>query len=268
MYGNCPKPLWQKWAPPDERKRIDLACRALLIKESSGRHVLFESGIGVFFEPKMRDRFGVIETEHVLLQSLAKRSVRPEQIDVVVLSHLHFDHAGGLLTPWKQDAEPDLVFPNAHYVVSEKAWQRATAPHKRDRASFLPALNQLLEQSGRLELVSSDSCATLGAGYHFRFSDGHTPGLMLTRIAGAARGPITFLGDLVPGIPWLHLPITMGYDRYPELLIEEKKALLEQIAQHHEWVFYTHDANYAASRVRIDDKGRYGAFEQQPELGD
>src|SRR5436305_11687849 len=98
MFGNCPKPVWEKWAPPDERNRITLACRALLVREEK-RNVLLETGIGAFFEPKMRERFGVQEDRHVLIESLAKLGLSPAYIDVVVLSHLHFDHACGLLTP-------------------------------------------------------------------------------------------------------------------------------------------------------------------------
>jgi glyoxylase-like metal-dependent hydrolase (beta-lactamase superfamily II) len=256
MFGNCPRPVWEKWAPPDELNRITLACRALLIKEGS-RNVLLETGIGAFFEPKMRERFGVQEERHVLVESLAEVGLAPSDIDVIVLSHLHFDHAGGLLAPWAQGAAPALVFPKASYVVSERAWERANAPHARDRASFIPELQGLLEGTGRLEVVKEDRSKILGDAYSFTISEGHTPGLMLTRVEGWSEGPVTFLGDLVPGAPWVHLPITMGYDRYPELLIDEKKALLERIRSENGWAFFTHDAKVAAARIERDAKGKY-----------
>lgn len=255
MFGNCPKALWQKWAAPDEQNRITLACRSLLVREAD-RNVLCEAGIGAFFEPKLRERFGVQEDRHVLLESLAKLGVAPEDVGVVVLSHLHFDHAGGLLTPWQDGAAPRLVFPNASYVVSAGAWDRAKNPHPRDRASFIPGLQGLIEATGRLEIVSSERSATLGDAYSFTYSEGHTPGLMLTRVEGGSEGPVTFLGDLVPGAAWVHLPITMGYDRYPELLIDEKKALLERIVADDGWAFFTHDPEIAAARVVCND-GRY-----------
>lgn len=266
MFGNCPRALWERWTPADERSRITLACRALLVREAS-RNVLLEAGIGAFFEPAMRERFGVQEDRHVLLDSLSKAGLAPADIDVVVLSHLHFDHAGGLLTPYRPNEALALAFPKAAYVVSERAWSRANAPHARDRASFIPELQGLLEGTGRLEIVKDGAASrTLGPGYSFTISEGHTPGLMLTRVEGWSEGPVTFLGDLVPGVPWVHLPITMGYDRYPELLIDEKKALLDRVIAERGWVFFTHDAKIAAARVERDAKGKYGVKDAREAL--
>ncbi|MCG8557224.1 MAG: MBL fold metallo-hydrolase [Proteobacteria bacterium] len=267
MFGNCPKAVWQRWCAPDADNRIELACRALLVQEDGGRHVLLETGIGAFFEPKLRARFGVCEERHVLLERLAAIGLGPAEIDVVVLSHLHFDHAGGLLSAWQQGRSPTLVFPRARFVVGLQAWRRQQHPHPRDRASFIAELGPLLEHSGRLDLVDGTSSKTLGPSYSLSFSDGHTPGLMLTRIAGAPPGPMTFVGDLIPGVPWLHLPITMGYDRFPERLIDEKQALLQRVVRQGEWLFFTHDPSAAACRPALDARGRYIAAESRSELG-
>jgi glyoxylase-like metal-dependent hydrolase (beta-lactamase superfamily II) len=129
-----------KWAAPDELNRIELACRALLASPLEGKTVLFETGIGAFFDPRMRERYGVQESQHVLIDSLREAGFEHEDIDVVVLSHLHFDHAGGLLAAWSEGREPELLFPNATYVVGAQHWQRAMQPHPRDRASFIPEL--------------------------------------------------------------------------------------------------------------------------------
>jgi len=266
MFGNAPRAVWQRWAEPDERGRIALACRALLL-DDGGRKILFETGIGAFFSPKLRERYGVQETEHLLLLHLAAVGLRPEDVDVVVLSHLHFDHAGGLLRPYCEGEPPALCFPAARYVISRAAWQRATAPHLRDRASFIPELPPLLERSGRVELVDDDRSAVLGPAYRLHFSEGHTPGLMLTELP-SEDGPLLFAGDLIPGTPWVHLPITMGYDRYAERLVDEKAALLQQLLERGGRLFFTHDPVTAMCRVAQDARGRFFAAEPVTEVVD
>ncbi len=259
MFGNAPRPLWERWTRVDERHRIPLACRAMLI-EDGDRKILFETGIGTFFPPALRERYGVVETSHVLLDNLARAGLSHEDVDVVVLSHLHFDHAGGLFAPYEEGAPLRLLFPNAKFVTSRAAWDRACHPHARDRASYVPELPGLLEATGRLEIVEGRHSTTLGPEYRLHYSDGHTPGQMLVEVA-STLGPIVFGGDLIPGRPWVHLPITMGYDRFPEKLIDEKQALLEDLVARGGLVFFTHDADVAMSRIVRDEKGRFSAGE-------
>ena len=263
MFGNAPRAVWETWSPPDAQNRIALACRALLATPLAGKTVLFETGIGAFFEPKLRERYGVVEERHVLLDALADAGFSHEDIDVVVLSHLHFDHAGGLLAPWREGHAPELLFPNATFVVSAGCWERARHPHSRDRASFIPELPALLEASGRLEIVDGPHARALGDAVRFHYSHGHTPGLMLAEIVGplhidgTTHGGVVFCADLIPGRPWVHVPITMGYDRNPELLIDEKRDFLEDMRVRDVRLFFTHDPDCAMAKVVRDDKGRY-----------
>ncbi len=268
MFGNVPKVLWHRWIEPDAENRIPLACRCLLARDLNGCNVLFETGIGAFFNPSLRKRYGVQEDHHVLLDGLAALGLGDEDIDVVVLSHLHFDHAGGLLAPWREGESPKLLFPRARFIVGQDHWQRARQPHPRDRASFIPELCDLLEQTDRLELVDGESSAVLGPQVRFSYSEGHTPGLMLAEIqsaAGADAG-IAFCADLIPGRPWVHLPVTMGYDRYPERLIDEKRAFLDDKRARGVRLFFTHDAETALAGIECDERGRYVAVRTQPSV--
>jgi glyoxylase-like metal-dependent hydrolase (beta-lactamase superfamily II) len=264
MFGNAPRAMWSKWVPVDEQNRIPLACRCLLAVDLDGRNVLFETGIGAFFEPRLRERYGVVEDRHVLLESLRTAGLSHEDIDVVVLSHLHFDHVGGLLAAWEEDAPPRLLFPNAKYLVSAGHWARAVDPHPRDRASFVPGVTELLETSGRLELIDDEYSETLGKSVRFHWSQGHTPGLMLSEIVGPRdRGGIVYCADLIPGRPWVHLPVTMGYDRAPEMLIDEKRAFLDDKIARGVRLFFTHDHAVAMATPRRDERGRYGVGDEQ-----
>jgi len=265
MFGNAPRLLWERWITPDSLGRIPLACRALLV-EIGGTKVLCETGIGAYMEPALASRYGVVESEHLLLESLKALKLSDADIDFVILSHLHFDHAGGLLKAYREGSALELLFPKAQYVVGREAWERALHPHSRDRASFIPGLCELLQASGRLRILNDDHLAEFPKELlSFRISEGHTPGQLHTVVRGQKQ-TLVYAGDLIPGKAWVHLPITMGYDRYPEKVIDEKEELYHEAVSEGWLVFYTHDASVAASRIVKDEKGRYVPKDEQQSL--
>lgn len=264
MFGNAPRPVWEKWFKPDELGRIPLSCRALLLEIDESK-ILCETGIGAFFEPKMAQRFGVENHDrHILRENLERLGVKEEDIDFVILSHLHFDHAGGLLPTYAeiQGGREDLLFPRANYVVGQEAWNRALNPHSRDRASFIPGLTDKLQNSGRLIVLSGEKHpAILPERISFFVSNGHTPGQMHT-ICRGDKFSVIFAGDMIPGVAWVHVPITMGYDRFPEMLIDEKSKLYERVANEDWRVFFTHDPEYSLGRIHLDENKRYVATDK------
>lgn len=259
MFGNAPRPVWEKWIAPDSIGRIPLACRCLLL-EFNGIKVLCETGIGAFFEPKLAERFGVQTPErHLLLENLKAAGHSPESINYVILSHLHFDHAGGLLPSYQemQKGNQELVFPKAKFIVGQEAWERALHPHSRDKASFIPELTDKLKNSGRLIIIPKDPLPKeLEGRVEFILTGGHTPGQMHTLFKGDKQ-KVFFCGDLIPGRPWVHLPITMGYDRFPEQLIDEKAKLYTRAVPEDWLLFFTHDPEAAGSHVRTSPSGRF-----------
>jgi glyoxylase-like metal-dependent hydrolase (beta-lactamase superfamily II) len=156
------------------------------------------------------------------------------------------------------------LFPRARFIVSKRAWERARAPHARDRASYIPELPELLARSARLEVIDREYSTLLGRSVRFELSDGHTPGLLLAEVGG--EGGVAFCSDLIPGRPWVHLPVTMGYDRYPELLIDEKRRFLEDKMARRVRLFFTHDLECAVATPTRGDDDRFGVTAEQRAL--
>ena len=256
LFAHVPRAMWSRWVDVDDLGRVKLAGRCLLVEDTS-RRILVETGPGMCFPEKLRRRYGINPGGDRLLESLDALSLSEEDIHWIILSHLHFDHAGGLVASHHLGQPLRLRFPNARIMISRDAWERSLRPHSRDRASFVRNLSPLLRDSGRLRVVADEheAEAELGEPFRFRLSEGHTPGMLLPSVVGS-RATLLFAGDLVPATPWLHLPITMGYDRHAELLVDEKAQLYAEMDLDATYLFYTHDPRWAASRIAFVD-GRY-----------
>jgi glyoxylase-like metal-dependent hydrolase (beta-lactamase superfamily II) len=274
MFGVVPRPLWERRIPPDDRNRIPLALRCLLVEHDAGL-VLIDTGLGNKESPKFRDIYGVENagaTGPTLLEdSLAAAGFKPEDIRWVINTHLHFDHAGGNVCiegrpggraeGWKGGTGPAdrltalppyrLSFPNATYVVQQHELEFATHLNERTAASYLEPNFAPVGAAGRWRLVNGET--EVVPGIRLVPTPGHVPHHQSVVIAhGGERA--CFLGDLVPTTAHVPLPWIMGYDLEPLVTLETKRALLSR-AQADGWILvFEHDPTHALGRVVRDGK--------------
>ena len=258
MFGVVPRPLWEKRYPPDARNRITLAIRCLLIVDGA-RKILVDDGIGTRWDGKHRDMYNIDHRETDLDRALLKVGVDRTQITDVVLTHLHFDHAGGSVRD--EQGRPQLSFPNATYHLQRRHWKWAHQPSEKDAASFRREDFSLLEASGKLHLLEGNT--ELYPGVHLFVSEGHTVGLQLVRVEDGDQ-TVVYCGDLVPTTAHLRASWVAAYDLYPLTVMEEKKQLLAQAIEE-EWILYLeHDPNVSACTVK--DEGGHAVVNRIIEL--
>jgi glyoxylase-like metal-dependent hydrolase (beta-lactamase superfamily II) len=240
MFGVVPRPLWERKIPPDERNRIGLSMNVCLVR-SAGKTILLDTGAGEKFDDRFRDLYGLGPWN--LPEALRVRGVRPEQVDVVVNTHLHFDHAGGNTV---RDPSGALLptFPNARYVVQFREWEEALAAHERNRASYIEENYMPLREAGQLELVEGD--VEVAPGVRTLPLPGHTLGMQGLLLDSGGRTAV-YLADCVPTRHHLPLPWIMGYDLYPVLTLETKRRLLPAAAKEGWTVLFEHDGEMPAA---------------------
>jgi glyoxylase-like metal-dependent hydrolase (beta-lactamase superfamily II) len=256
MFGNAPKEMWKKWIPADRLNRIGLASRTLLFSTGE-KNILFETGIGSSYSARFLRRFGIDKKEPGIIGNLRKAGLEEGDIDYVILSHLHFDHLGGLISKQKSEkTDWEFFFPRAQYIIPLENFTHAEEPRPGDRGSFLDGITYALKKTGRLLLVNEEHVDELGDLIEFHYTNGHTPGQLHSIINGGNQ-KVFIAGDLIPGIPWINLPVTMGFDRFSEKLIDEKKIILERAIDENWLIFYTHDPAVSASEISRNSRGRY-----------
>jgi glyoxylase-like metal-dependent hydrolase (beta-lactamase superfamily II) len=257
MFGAVPKPLWERRIPADERNRIPLALRCLLV-ETPGALVLIETGLGNKEDAKFRDIYGVDNAASPgsgapdrLQEAVRLAGFAPEDVEVVVNTHLHFDHAGGNTF---RDAEGRvrLSFPNARYHVQRGEWDWAHRRNERTQASYLPDNFVPVMEAGRLELV--EGAVEIVPGVETLPTPGHCPfhQSVLVRSGGATA---CFMADVVPTMAHLPLPWIMGYDVEPLVTLESKRALLRRAVDERWLLVSTHDPATPWGYVEPEAKG-------------
>lgn len=255
MFGTVPKVLWEKSNPADEKNRIRMEARGLLLK-SSHRNVLIDTGNGGDFVakygPKLGGKFaemyGVNSGGPSLLGSLRKHGLSPEDITDVILTHLHFDHAGGATT--EKDSKLVPTFPKARYFVQKENLLTAQTPNLRERASYFPANFQPLLESGALTLLEGAGPLEI-PGFSSHLSFGHTKAHQMVKISDGTQS-LLYCGDVVPTSSHVRLAWVMGYDLEPLRLIQEKTEILSQAAEGGWHLFFEHDPYCDTAKIRRD----------------
>jgi len=254
MFGSVPKPLWSRTNPPDERNRIRLAMRCLLL-EGHGRRVLVDIGLGTKSDDKFRDIFRV-EPGPTLEDGLAALGMGPADVTDVVLTHLHFDHAGGATVRTAEGLRPRL--PRAHWHVQRRNWDNAHAPNPRERASYLAENFDPLAAAGVLEFW--DGAVRPWPGVSLIPAEGHTRGQQLVRVEGGGR-TLYFVADLIPTASHVRVPYVMGYDVAAIETMAEKQELLARACDERAWIALEHDPETAlAQPQRAGDDFGWGTF--------
>ena len=246
MFGVVPKPLWERRAPADARNRISLGMRPLLVR--GDRTMLIDAGIGSKMDAKSVEIYD-IDRSHNLIDSLAAVGVSPRDIDIVLATHLHFDHAGGFTT---RDENGRLVptFPRARYVVRTGEWDDAAHPHERNKASYIEENFKPLADFGVLDLVAGND--TIMPGVRVVRTGGHTMHHQIVVIESAGETAI-FAADLMPTTAHVDAPWIMGYDLYPMDTLRFKRTFIREAISHEYLIFFEHDPTIAAGFIRESD---------------
>jgi len=249
MFGVVPRTLWEKTNPPDERNRITMAARALLLT-GEGRTILVDTGNGGKFNEKLRTIYRMDTSRADLHASLAARGIGPEAVTDVILTHLHFDHAGGATVIRGGELVP--AFPHARYYVQAEHWRAAQSPTERDRASFFPDDFDPLRRAGVLEFTEGES--EILPGIRVTVIHGHTAALQCPVISDGGT-TLFYCADLVPTSSHVPLAWIMGYDLRPLVTLEEKRRILSRAADEGWIMVFEHDPLLSAARLTRTDKG-------------
>jgi glyoxylase-like metal-dependent hydrolase (beta-lactamase superfamily II) len=250
MFGVVPKVLWERQHPADDSNRIGLALNCLLAR-GADRVILVDCGMGNLWTAREIEMYGLQRPDGDLIEDLARVNVKPEEVTDLILTHLHFDHAGGMVKG--QDGE--LVFPQATHWIQAQHLRWARDPTDRDRRSFRPEVLRAIE-SDACDLKIVDGTEQILPGVEVLPVHGHTPGQQLVLFGEPGGERLLYAADLVPFASQLHLPWIMGFDLNPLLTLQEKREILPR-AVFDEWVLlFEHDEKTPAATV-IFEEGRY-----------
>ncbi len=249
MFGSVPKNLWSKSIAADGENCIPLVCRSLVL-EGAGRTFLVDVGIGDKWSEKQLSIYGIQLNESL------RAGYSPQAVTDVILTHLHFDHAGGISFRGL-DGALALRYPSATVHLQAANWQQAQNPSPKDRASYLPDNVEPLKSA---KLMLCDGVVEIAPDIIVHRVDGHTPGQQWIEVRGGPQ-PLFFATDLIPTSHHLPLAYHMGYDVCAETLLKEKLHFLERASAENAVVVFQHDAAVAAARVGLNERGQFSVRE-------
>jgi glyoxylase-like metal-dependent hydrolase (beta-lactamase superfamily II) len=252
MFGVIPRPMWEKKMHPDARNRITLSMNCLLI-HAGGKRILVETGAGDKMNAKLRDIYAL--DGPFLEDELRGYGLRPEAIDIVLNTHLHFDHCGGNTRVEKDNVV--ATFPNARYIVQRGEFEHAMNPNERDRASYFLENYAPIEAAGKFTLLDGDG--EIAPGVEVVRLPGHTAHMQGVKLTGGGKTAFLF-ADLVPTTAHLPIPWIMGYDLYPMTTLENKKRWIPEVVREGWLALFAHDARVPAAFLRERD----GHWEADP----
>lgn len=251
MFGSVPKNLWSRSIPADNENCIHLVCRSLLI-DTGERRFLVDVGMGEKWSDKQRQIYGIKN------ESQTSWGFDPKTVTDIILTHLHFDHAGGI-TQLDSKGDPVLAFPEATIHLQRENWEHAQNPTLKDRASYLPENVQPLKHA-KLSLYEGTKEILPGLTVHR--VDGHTRGQQWVEVSDGST-KLFFATDLIPTAHHVPLPYHMGYDVCAETILAEKGKFLERARSEKALVCFQHDADTCAARVTLNDRGHYHVLDPQ-----
>lgn len=250
MFGVIPKPMWSKTNPADERNRIQMCMRSLLLV-SDKKKIIIDNGVGYKLSEKLNEIYGVDHSIFTLEAELEKLGYKADDISDVILTHLHFDHAGGS-TKIDENEKLQLMFPNAIYHLQKKHWEWGQNPSERDMASFFPENFNPIKEKGQLKFTEGETQFDDFISFHP--VNGHTPAMQLVKVKDD-NTTLLYTADLFPTTTHIHYPYIMGYDLFPLTTLDEKKKFVPKIAEENWLLFFEHDAFTETCRIVKTEKG-------------
>ncbi|MBY0494446.1 MAG: methylmalonyl-CoA epimerase [Cyanobacteria bacterium] len=251
MFGVVPRTLWEKRLPPDDSNRIPLGMRPLIVRNGNTT-ALIDAGCGDKMDAKLTQIYKLDRRYH-LDHALAEAGLTADDIDIVVASHLHFDHVGGF-TKFGKDGAIVPRFPKARYVAHRAEWEDATHPHERNRASYLQENFVPLREAGVLTLV--DDATEIIPGVKYRRSGGHTPNHQVLMIESRGKTAV-FTADMYPTSVHIPDPWVMGFDLLPVDTLTFKRGFAPEAIEREYLLFFEHDPSMAAGYLREKDGKRF-----------